>query len=108
MILYSAGNPAGLLLWDTEDIMTKCSSCHHQWLLSEPNPGLVDYKPSALTFKPRSFFSIKTANCENSCSLIINFDLLVSPAPFKDIRINEVNVDTVGFKDKGEYIELIG
>ena len=76
--------------------------------LLDLNPGPVGYKPSAFTIKPRSFFFIKASNCEISCSLIINFDLLVSPAPFKDIRINEVNVDTVGFKDKGEYIELIG
>ena len=39
----------GYSYWGTGAIVTGCSSCRHQWILSDLNPWPVGYKPSLLT-----------------------------------------------------------
>ena len=43
----------GYSYWGTREIMTRCFSCCHQWLLSDSNPETVGYKLSVLTTKSR-------------------------------------------------------
>ena len=60
-----------------EAIMTRRSSCRHQWLLSDSNIGPAGYKPSALTTKPRLLhFDIPTCTRMNKQLLFITFILI--------------------------------
>ena len=53
LILSVSSFLQGYSFWGTGAIVTGCSSCRHQWLLSDSNPGPTGCKPSVLTTKPR-------------------------------------------------------
>ncbi|XP_067941325.1 uncharacterized protein [Watersipora subatra] len=68
---------------DRRHCVVGCS--RHETKLSE----LIDFETVNFTFEDKTCFSGYSQQ-------------------YRDVRINEINVDTLGFKDEGEFIELTG